>query len=445
MMRRWYSLLIYAAVPFAFVVVLWRGLRDRSYRRGLSERFGWGARMGSIGSIWLHAVSLGEMSAAAPLVRALRLKYPQNPLVLTTATPTGRARAESLFGDAVDVRYLPYDMAGAVARFLDRIRPRLAIIMETELWPNLYAECERRGVPLVLASARLSAKSVSRYRRFGGLFRGIFSVSSLIAAQTEGDAERFIAIGAQSARTHVVGNIKFDIEPRDEAAGRELRASLGESFGGSRGTWIAGSTHAGEDEQVLAAHQTLLVGAPDTLLILAPRHPDRFRAVADLLKARGLRFARRSEGVAPGAVAPGAVAPDGAAQVLLVDTVGELGALYAAADVAFVGGSLVPIGGHNLLEPAALGIPVLTGPYYSNGKDIARLLLARGAALQVNDAQELAAAVKRLLADPAERSRVGGTGKEIVESNRGSVARLLALIEPLLDPGPATAPRSTRG
>jgi 3-deoxy-D-manno-octulosonic-acid transferase len=284
----------------------------------------------------------------------------------------------------------------------------------------------------------LSAKSVSRYRRFGGLFRETFSASSLIAAQTQGDAERFIAIGAQSARTHVVGNIKFDIESRDEASERELRASLGMS---ARPTWIAGSTHAGEDEQVLAAHEVLLAGAPDTLLILAPRHPDRFRAVADLLNGRGLRFARRSEGGAPG----------GAAQVILVDTVGELGALYAAADVAFVGGSLVPVGGHNLLEPAALGIPVLTGPYYSNGKDIARLLLARSAALLVNDAQELAAAVKRLLADPVERRRVGAAGKEIVESNRGSVARLLALIDPLLqepanlDPGSRTGLRSTRG
>jgi 3-deoxy-D-manno-octulosonic-acid transferase len=445
MMRRVYTLLICLAVPFAFAVVLWRGLRDRSYLQGLSERFGGGARYGgdarmsSAQTIWLHAVSLGEMSAAAPLARALRLKYPQNPLVLTTATPTGRARAKSLFGDTVDVRFLPYDMPGAVARFLNRVQPRLAIIMETELWPNLYAECERRGVPLVLASARLSAKSAARYRRFGGLFRGIFSSSSLIAAQTLEDAERFIAIGAQSARTHVAGNIKFDIELGDTAAGRELRSMPGGPLagppGGARGTWIAGSTHAGEDEQVLAAHEALLSLAADTLLILAPRHPDRFRIVAELLTSRGLRFARRSEGVAPGGGAPG-----GAVQVLLVDTVGELGALYAAADVAFVGGSLVPIGGHNLLEPAALGIPVLTGPYYSNGKEIARLLLDRGAAFQVNDARELAAAVTRLLRDPEERRRVGAIGRGIVESNRGSVARLLALIEPLLREPPDREP-----
>src|SRR5258708_520465 len=423
MIRRLYSLLIYCAVPFAFAVVLWRGLRDRGYWQGLGERFGWGRSLCSAPAIWLHAVSLGEMSAAAPLVRTLRSRYPENPLVLTTATVTGRARARGLFGDTVDARFLPYDTPGAVARFLDRVRPRLAIIMETELWPNLFQECERRGVPLVLASARLSAKSVSRYRRLGRLFRGMFSASSLIAAQTALDAERFVAIGAQSARTHVMGNIKFDMELSAGVIdqGRELRAS----FGSARPTWIAGSTHAGEEEQVLAAHEE---PRASTLLILVPRHPDRFRAVAELLGSRGLGFATRSSGIPP----------DAATRVLLVDSVGELAALYASADVAFVGGSLVPIGGPNFLEPPALGLPVLAGPHHSNSQDIARLLLRQGAALQVNDARELAAALARLMADPAERRRIGAIGRQIVESNRGSVARLLELIEPLL-PGPLTA------
>jgi 3-deoxy-D-manno-octulosonic-acid transferase len=422
MIRRLYSLLIYCAVPMAFALVLWRGLRDRSYWQGLSERFGWGRRMNSAPAIWLHAVSLGEMSAAAPLVRALRSRYPENPLVLTCGTPTGRARARALFGDTLDVRFLPYDTPGAVARFLDRVRPRLAIIMETELWPNLFKECERRGVPLVLASARLSAKSVSRYRRLGRLFRGIFSASSLIAAQTALDAERFVAIGAQSARTHVMGNIKFDMELSAGVIdqGRELRASFG-----ARPTWIAGSTHAGEEEQVLTAHEEL---RGSTLLILVPRHPDRFQAVAELLSSRGVRFTRRSSGVPP----------DVATQVVLVDSVGELASFYASADVAFVGGSLVPIGGHNLLEPASLGLPVLTGPYQSNGQDIARLMLQQGAAVQVADRHELAAALTRLLADADERQRIGAIGRHIVESNRGSVARLLELIEPLLaHPAPA--------
>jgi 3-deoxy-D-manno-octulosonic-acid transferase len=431
---RVYSLLIYCAVPFAFAAVLWRGLRDRRHWQALGERFGWGRRLNSAPSIWLHAVSLGEMSAAAPLLRALRLKYPQYPLVLTTATLTGRARAAGLFGDGAEVRFLPYDTPGAVARFLDRIRPCLAIIVETELWPNLFAECERRGVPLVLASARLSAKSVARYRRLGNLFRGVFSAVSLVAAQTAEDAERFIAIGAQSARTRVVGNIKFDLGLGAEAIdkGRALRVS----FGAARPTWIAGSTHAGEEEQVLAAHEKLRDGLPDALLLLVPRHPDRFEAVADLLRRRQVRFTRRS-----GAGGGSGSEPIGAAQVVLVDTVGELESLYASADAAFVGGSLVPIGGHNLLEPAALGLPVLTGPHHFNGKDIARLMLDQGAALQVGNAQELAAALARLLADPQERRRIGAIGRHIVESNRGSVARLLDLTEPwLTGPAPSPAP-----
>jgi 3-deoxy-D-manno-octulosonic-acid transferase len=430
MLRRLYSLLIYCAIPFAFGGVLWRGLRDRGYWQGLGERFGYG-RTGSAGTVWLHAVSLGEMTAAAPLVRALQSRYPRNPLVLTTATVTGRARARGLFGDTVDVRFLPYDTPGAVARFLQRIRPRLAVIMETELWPNLFAECQRRGVPLVLASARLSEKSVSRYRRLEALCRAVFSATSLIAAQTPEDAERFVAIGARRDRTHVVGNMKFDLNLGEGVIdqGRELRASLG----GSRPTWIAGSTHAGEEEQVLAAHSTLLEREPHALLLLVPRHPDRFDSVADLLSRRAVRFVRRSRGAAP----------DGADRVVLVDTVGELAALYASADVAFVGGSLVPIGGHNLLEPAALGLPVLTGPYYSNGRDIARLLLRQGAALEVADARELAEALTRLLADPAERRRMGAIGRHIVDSNRGSVARLLELIKPLpalSEPLPAAPP-----
>jgi 3-deoxy-D-manno-octulosonic-acid transferase len=367
------------------------------------------------------------MTAAAPLVRALRSRYPESPLLLTTATPTGRARARDLYGAAVDVRFLPYDTPGAVARFMDRTRPRLAILMETELWPNLFRQCERRRVPLVLASARLSAKSVARYRRFGGLFRGIFSASSLIAAQTREDAERFMAIGAPSARIHVVGNIKFDVQVSEDVMARAgaLRASLG----GGRPVWIAGSTHAGEEEQVLAAHRILRIDHPNALLLLVPRHPHRFEAVAELLRRQTVRFTRRSS----------AVLPDAATAVVLVDTVGELAALYAAGDVAFVGGSLVPIGGHNLLEPAALGLPVLTGPSYFSSKDIAQLLILQGAALEVADARELAAALVRLLGDHTQRQRMGAGGRRIVESNRGSVARLLDLIEPLLK-GPAPSP-----
>jgi 3-deoxy-D-manno-octulosonic-acid transferase len=416
--RRIYSMLITCAAPIAFALTLWRGLRDRSYWQGLKERFGWGkATPGP--SIWLHAVSLGEMSAAAPLIRGIISRHPRIPLVLTTATPAGRSRALALIGDTVDVRYLPYDTPGSVKRFLARIQPRVAIIMETELWPNLFDRCDRLGVAVILANARVSAKSVSRYRRFGSLFTGLFTSNVLIAAQSADDAERFEAIGADAARTCVVGNVKFDLQLDAASAlqGSQLRAA----FGAARSVWIAGSTHAGEEEQVLNAHLLLQAHRPDALLLLVPRHKDRFGGVADMLARRGIRFARRSAGTTQHDT-----------QVLLVDTVGELAALYASADIAFVGGSLVPVGGHNLLEPAALGLPVLTGPYNFNGKEIAELLLERGAALLVASDQDLAAKLRGLFDHPAERQRIGSIGKALVESNRGSVLRLLDLIEPRL-------------
>jgi 3-deoxy-D-manno-octulosonic-acid transferase len=297
--------------------------------------------------------------------------------------------------------------------------------METELWPNLFRECARRRVPVFLASARLSAKSVSRYRRLGGLFSSVFTPNVTVAAQSAEDAERFRLIGASANQTRVIGNVKYDLAVSTAIieAGRVLRGAYG-----SKLVWAAGSTHAGEEEQMLAAHALLQAHRPDSLLLLAPRHKDRFAAVADLLARRGVKFARRSD-MARGSSAAGL--PVGT-QVLLVDSIGELMALYASADVAFVGGSLVPIGGHNLLEPAALGLPVLTGPSHFNGKEIALLLLRRGAALQVAGPEELAAALQRLLGEPAERRRIGAIGKDIIESNRGSVERLLALIEPSL-------------
>ena len=428
-MRRLYSVLITLLAPAAFAAVLCRGLRDRSYWANLRQRFGWGSSAGDSPSIWLHAVSLGEVTAAAALVRALRARHPESPFVLSTATPTGRARALALFGGEIDIRFLPYDTPGSVRRFLARINPRLAIIMETELWPNLLRECRLRAVPVVFANARLSVKSVARYRRFGSLFSGALTAGALVAAQSREDAERFIAIGSDPARTHVIGNVKFDMQTGDAVLeqGRELRRRCI----GSRPVWIAGSTHGGEEEQVLEAHAELQSGFANALLLLVPRHPQRFESVANLLARRGVRFERRS------AVQP--VRPD--TQVLLVDSVGELAALYAAADVAFVGGSLVPVGGHNLLEPAALGVPVVTGPYNANSKEIARSLVARGGAVEVADAAALAGVLRQFFADPASASRMGACGREFVAAHRGSVARLLALIDPLLaGPAPAANP-----
>jgi 3-deoxy-D-manno-octulosonic-acid transferase len=418
-MRRLYSVLMMLAAPAAFAVVLVRGLRDRAYWAAPWERFGYGRRLAAP-SIWLHAVSMGEVSAAAVLLRALRARHPAIAIVLSTATPTGRARAQSLFGADVDIRYLAYDTPGSVRRFLARINPRVGVIIETELWPNLLQECRCRGVPVLLASARLSAKSVLRYRRARALFGAAVGQNVTIAAQTTEDAERFIAIGADPARTRAVGNLKFDMQLGEEVleTGRKLRAE----YLGERPVWIAGSTHAGEEEQLLAAHAELKQAVASALLVLVPRHPQRFESVASLLARRAERFDRRSAG------AP--VRTD--ADVLLVDTMGELAALYAAADVAFVGGSLVPVGGHNLLEPAALGVPVITGPYTANSGEVARELMLRGGAVRVADAHTLANVLGQFFADPNMRRRAGACGREFVAAHRGTVARLIDVIDPLL-------------
>jgi 3-deoxy-D-manno-octulosonic-acid transferase len=423
-LRFLYLLALYLAVPVVSAIFLWRGLRDRSYWRNFRERFGFGARLDPHG-VWLHAVSVGEVQACAPLVSALSRRHPELPLTVTTFTPTGSARARALFGNLAVVRYVPYDLPGAVRRFFRRVQPRLAVIFETELWPNLYRECSRRRVPLVLASARVSARSVSRYQRLGTLIRETLAHTAVVAAQGAGDAERFRALGADPATTHVTGNIKFDFELPEGLAARGMR--LRAQYAAGRALWVAGSTHGGAEEQaVLEAHQRVRAAHPGALLVLAPRHPPRFDEVAQALHAQGIGFVRRSGG------ADGAAAASCA--VLLLDSLGELLDFYAAADVAFVGGSLVPVGGHNLLEPAALGVPILTGPNNSNSEEIARLLIARGAAEVAHDGAQLGERVAALLADPAARERMGAAGRASVDSNRGALAKLLALIEPLLPP-----------
>jgi 3-deoxy-D-manno-octulosonic-acid transferase len=425
-LRFLYLLAVYLAAPVVSALLLWRGLRDRSYWRNFGERFGLGARLPPDG-VWLHAVSVGEVQACAALVSALSRRHPALPLTVTTFTPTGCARARALFGNLAQVRYVPYDLPGAVRRFFRRVQPRLAVIFETELWPNLYRECGRRRVPLVLASARISARSVSRYQRLGTLFRETLARTALVAAQGAGDAERFRSLGADPANTHVTGNIKFDFELPEGLAARG--AGLRAQFAPDRPLWVAGSTHGGLEEQaVLAAQQRVREVHPGALLVLAPRHPPRFDEVAGALRAAGIHFVRRSASAGDGA--------DAACAVLLLDSLGELLDFYAAADVSFVGGSLVPIGGHNLLEPAALGVPILVGPDNSNGEEIARLLIARGAAEVVHDAAELGTRVTALLGDSAARERMGTAGRASVDSNRGALEKLLSLIEPLLEGTP---------
>jgi len=403
--------------------MLCRGVRDRSYWHHFGERFGFGATLEGSG-IWVHAVSVGEVQASAVLVSTLRQRYPQVPVIVTAFTPTGAQRARSLFKNLADVRYIPYDLPGSVRRFLDRVHPRLAVIFETELWPNLYRECGRRRVPLVLASARLSPRSVERYRRLGALFKETLARAVIVAAQGESDADRFRSLGADPDSTHVTGNLKFDfaVPPDIAERGRRLR----ELYGSARPVWVAGSTHAGgEEEAILDAHRRVRSVFPSALLVMAPRHPNRFGEVAERWRLEGVKFIRRSQESSRAAIDQ--------AEALLLDTLGELLEFYAAADVAFVGGSLVPIGGHNLLEPAALGVPILTGPHNFNSQDIARLLIARGAAEVVHGWQELADRVTALLADPDARARIGEQGRASVDGNRGALVKLLGLIEPLLD------------
>ena len=419
-MRFLYLLAVYLTAPIISTVLLWRGVRERSYWHNFSQRFGFGPRSTPHG-VWLHAVSVGEVQACAPLVVALARRHPQLPLTVTTFTPTGAARARALIGHLATVRYVPFDLPGAVRRFLGRVEPRLAIIFETELWPNLYRECRRRRVPLVLASARLSERSLGRYRRLGALFTDAVSTARIVAAQAEGDAARFRALGAAPDSTHVTGNLKFDFELPEGLAerGRRLRAQ----YAPGRPMWVAGSTHEGEEAAVLEAQRQVRASHADALVAIAPRHPARFAQVAQQLAQAGVAFERRSDG---------GDAHDSGAEVLLLDSLGELLEFYAAGDVAFVGGSLVSIGGHNLLEPAALGVPALTGPHNFNGPEVAQLLISRGAARMVHNPRELGAAVSSLLADPGERERMGALGRGSVEASRGALGRLLELIEPLL-------------
>ncbi|SMF95508.1 3-deoxy-D-manno-octulosonic-acid transferase [Methylomagnum ishizawai] len=420
-MRRLYTALFYAATPFILGRLAWRGLKLPAYRERWGERF---ARYATVpdgeGVVWFHAVSVGEAEAAFPLIRAFRARHPGLPILVTCTTPTGSARIEAVLGGTVAHVYLPYDLPGGVDRFLDRFRPRLGVILETEIWPNLYRECARRGIPLAIANGRLSEKSARGYGRIAGLVAESLAAVDLIAAQTPLDAKRYVAIGADPRKVAVAGNIKFDIE--FPAPLREQASGLRETLFPGRPVWIAGSTHPGEEEQVLAAHALVRSVLPDALLILAPRHPDRFQEVRSLCYRTGIPLRCRGE----------SLPCESGTGIFLLDSLGELRCFYGTADVAFVGGSLIPQGGHNVLEPAVAGVPVLFGPHMFNFAEIARRLEQCGGARLVADADGLAATVVGWLNRPDTRSEIGGKASAFVDENRGAVARVVELISGLL-------------
>jgi len=410
--RFFYNTLLYLMTPLVLLRLLWRGRQSPAYWRRWGERFGWFQAPVLDEPLWIHAVSVGEAQAAAPLIEVLLTGYPERSLVVTTTTPTGSQRVRELFGDRVFHVYLPYDLPGAVRRFLRRVQPRLALIMETELWPNLFHQCAAQDIPVIIANARLSPQSAAGYARIGPLVRRTLADVSLIAAQGEADAQRFRALGAVAERVMVMGNLKFDQTLPDDLAARA--AELRQQLGAERPVWIAASTHEGEEEKLLDAHARLCETQPDALLLLVPRHPERFPKVAALVQRRGFKLVRRTEGRAC----------EADTDVFLGDTLGELPLFYAAADVAFVAGSLVPVGGHNMLEPAALGVPVLFGPQLFNFVEISSALLAAGAARQIGDAGQLAQVVAALLGDPEQRRVMGEAGRQLVVENRGALARL---------------------
>jgi len=417
-----YSALLYLLVPFVLVRLLLRAARNRGYLERWNERFGFGEPIDGECVIWVHAVSVGETRVAAPLVKALMERYARCRILVTTMTPTGTEQVRQLFGDSVSHCFVPYDLPDAVRRFLDRSHPRLGIVMETEYWPNLFHGCAERGIPLLIANVRMSERSARAYQRFSRLTHVTLDQVTLFGVQSETDLRRMQRIGARPAALRVTGNMKFEV--RFPASLREAAEALRRDWGAQRPVWIAASTHEGEDQFVLEAFHSLRQDVPDLLLVLVPRHPERFSSAAQMARRGGFRVALRSETVD--------VELGEETDVYIGDSMGELLLLYGASDVAFIGGSLVPRGGHNMLEACAQGVPVVFGPHTFNFEEIAALTLERRAGFCVRSVNELEQSLRRLLTDPNLRFEMGEAGQRMVEENRGALDRTLALVEEVL-------------
>jgi 3-deoxy-D-manno-octulosonic-acid transferase len=411
---RLWSIAAYLLLPYAIAGLVWRGLRYPAYFKRWPERFGYVAPTEGERIVWVHAVSVGEVRSAAALVEAIADRLPRHRVLVTTMTPTGSEQVEMLFGDRVLHSYLPYDFPDAVARFLDRVKPELAIIAETEFWPNLFRGCAKRQIPLNVVNARLSPASFRGYRLVGKTVREMFTSADLICAQSSLDAQRLRNLGVDDRLLTVTRNLKFDVElsPTIRSEGRRLRTQWGKA----RPVLIAASTHPGEEARVLAALGILQKRYPDLLLVIVPRHPERFSAVARLCRRRGFSVQRRSLLTGPLAAAT---------NVLIGDTMGELHKFYAASDLAFIGGSLVRHGGQNPLEACTVGVPVIFGPHMFHFEEISALTLERGAARQVSGEQSLAAAVALYLEQPDLRRAASVAALALIRDNQGALDRTL--------------------
>ena len=412
-MRLMYHTLTYILLPFLVLFWFAKSLLNKSYLDRLTQRFGFGYPKLNSGSIWIHAVSVGEVQASIPLVNELKQHYPYKEIIITTVTPTGSKQVKNIFKDAVETSYIPFETNFAIKNFFNSIKPSVALIMETEIWPNLYKECGSRGIPLILVSARISEKSLINYKRFLPLFRDTLSHGILIAAQSQIDADRFLALGASKDRTWIMGNIKFDFKLPEEML---TKAKIYRSkIFPRRHIWIAASTHEHEEEIILEAHKNISKKIENLLLILVPRHPERFAKITQILKEDNWIYSKKSDDQD---------IPE-SCQVLLIDTIGELLFFYACSDVAFVGGSLLPVGGHNLLEPAAIGLPIITGAHTFNQKEMTDRLTQVDALRIVHNVNSLSSDVIFFLTNTEESKNAGQRGKLIVESNKGAIKSLM--------------------
>lgn len=418
MSRTLYTALLYLLLPFTPLKLLWRARKQPEYLQHWQERYGCFKPISTKPVIWLHTVSVGETRAAAPLINKLLQQFPDHQIVLTHATPTGRAASLQLFGDTVIRTYLPYDLPFAVKRFLRHFKPAIGVLMETELWFNLIAQCRALHIPLLLANARLSEKSASGYQKLGKVALEGISHLTTIAAQTQPDAERLRNLGAKSIT--VTGNIKFDVTPTEGAAqqGYALRQQLGQQ----RPVFLAASTRDGEEEEIL--HAVVNANIPNLLTLIVPRHPQRFDAAAELLKRNALAFVRRS--------ALGDHRVDSEISWVLGDSMGEMFTYYASCDVAFIGGSLMPLGGQNLIEACSMGIPVLVGPHTFNFEQATEMAIAAGAALRVQRSEELTDQLRLLFADSALQQKMSTAALRFSSENQGATDRILTLLTPYL-------------